>query len=147
MVFGVSLRLLFVAQGQVAFLYPASYPRKVLKRVFLFMPDIRNGLPFPRILGGRECWEWHTKTATCSHQQHCNKRPGTKNLETKHDVRSQSRYLYVLHSCRPSTRSAPSRVPPRCYSIQIIPTSHYVYQALGIHTWKGTAVQLSLIHI
>ena len=32
---GVSLRLLFVAQGQVTSLYHVSYPPKVLKRVFL----------------------------------------------------------------------------------------------------------------
>ena len=40
--------------------------------------------------------------------------------------------MCVLHSCRPSTRSAPSRVPPRCHGIQIIPTRHDVYQVQDI---------------
>ena len=39
-----------------------------------------------------------------------NKLSGINNLERKHNVRSQSRYLRALHSCRPLTRSAPSGI-------------------------------------
>ena len=72
--------------------------------------------------------------------------PGINNLETKHNVRSQSRYLCVLHSCRPSTRSAPSRVSPRCHRIQIIPIRPNAYQVLDIDARCGTA-QCSTVYI
>ena len=65
-----------------------------------------------------------------------NKLPGMSNLKAKHNVHSQSRYLCVIHSCRPSTRSAPSRVPPRCHCIQILPTRHDVYQVLDIRRYQ-----------
>ena len=75
-----------------------------------------------------------------------NELTGMNNLKTEHNVRtcSQSRYLCVLHSCRPSTRSAPSRVPPRCHWIQTIPTLHHVRQALDIHTSGGTVWRYSI---
>lgn len=54
-----------------------------------------------------------------------NKFPGINNLEPKHNVRNQSRYSCVLHSRKPSTRSAQqSRVSPRRHWIQIITTRY-----------------------
>ena len=77
-----------------------------------------------------------------------NKLSGINNLETKHNVRNQSRYLCVLHSCRPSTRSALSGIPPRCHRIHIIPTRHNVYQVLYIDTRRrGTGQYCTAVHI
>ena len=105
-----------------------------LHECFLFMPVIWKRCPLPRILDDSECWEWQTKTATCSHQQ----QSGVNNLVTKHNVRSQSIYLCVLHSCRPSTR---------CHWIQIIPIRHNVYKVLDIDTSGGTGQYFTAVHI
>ena len=74
LIFGVSLRLLFVAQGQVTshitfLIHRRRWNVFCYYGIFLFMPNIRKGWPLPRILDDSEWWEWHTKTATCNHQQ------------------------------------------------------------------------------
>ena len=99
------------------FLYHVYHPPKVLNR--LSHVDCSYSC---RIFGkGDPCLEFSMAVSAGSGTRRpqpaaaSNKLPGINKLETKHNIRSQSRYLCVLHSCRPSTRSAPPRVPPRCH--------------------------------
>ena len=71
-----SLRLPSVAQDQVTFtisrfLSTLGVETCVSCINFSYLCRLfGNGVPsLPRILDGSECWEWQTKTATCSHQQ------------------------------------------------------------------------------
>lgn len=82
------------------------------------MQNIRKARRLPRILHDREYWDWPKKTDTGSHQQRT-----TRYLSLGNETQcSQSMHLCVVHSWRPSTQSAPSRVSPRCRWIQIPPT-------------------------
>ena len=92
----------------------------------LFMPAIRNGFPLPRILDGREYWEWRKKT--CNLQVTSNKLPDMNKLKTKHNVFNLDTCAYFSHTGHQP--DPPSRVPPRCNWNQIIPTRHIVYQVL-----------------
>ena len=105
---GVSFRLLIVAQGQATSYITFLIHRRYWNVVFLyeFSCSCRlfgNGVP---------CLEFSMPASAGSGKRRpqsaatSNKVPGTNNLETKYNVRTQSRYLCVLHSCRPSTRSA-----------------------------------------
>ena len=79
--FGVSLRFVFVSQGQVT---------------FLFIPDIRKGRPLPPRFGGRECCGSVTRRLQPAATS--NELPGNNNVETKHNVVIRDTCAYFIHA-------------------------------------------------
>ena len=146
----MSLRFLFVAQGQVTSLYHVSCPPKLLKRVFLMCMDFSCSC---RILGkGDPCLEFSMAVSDGSGTQRLqpaatsNHLPAITNLETKHDVVDLDTCAHFIHA---GHRPDPHRpvAPPRCQRIQIIPSRQSVQQAPDIHTSRGTVQYCTVVHV